>query len=362
MVPLTQAAYPVDGGHLTLTAQQDILGYEATTVSRGNGSGFPDQQYFAPWLLAQGSALTSNDFGTLAPLSGYLATTNLFTPSQTSWWINFGSFDQGLMSVGGNVRVVAGRDINQLSVSLPTTARVSGGLSNTITDANGNVVANIPVMHLDPSGDLTVIAGRNLLSGAFYEGSGTASITVGGSVSASWSLPEDGTLDIRYRPSWRWIPARSRLTARDSANIAGVVSGPSLQNVADSENPIDASWQSVSSYGPSSAVSLESVSGDIVDNSLSSGVALVYNNQLGNFSGLGGYPGINSSPANFQAVALHGNIQVADSLQLAPSNTGTLDLLAYGSLLLSDVAFGGGGGLRPISTGPLLVEASFDPL
>ena len=94
------------------------------------------------------------------------------TPSQTSWWINFGSFGQGLMSVGGDVRIEAGRDIRELSVSLPTTARFSGGLSSTITDANGNTVANIPVAHINGSGDLRVIAGRDLKSGALLRGLG----------------------------------------------------------------------------------------------------------------------------------------------------------------------------------------------
>ncbi len=117
------------------------------------------------------------------------------------------------MSVGGNVTVVAGRDIQELSVSLPTTARVSGGLSNTITDANGNVVANIPVMHLNPSGDLTVVAGRDLKSGAYYEGSGDAR-----SRSAARPRQAGRRMTIRRihprRPipsplSWRWIPAPS---------------------------------------------------------------------------------------------------------------------------------------------------------
>src|SRR5262249_42607686 len=137
------------------------------------------QQYFVPWLLAQGSALKATDFGPFAPLSGLVDNQgNAYSPSQTSWWINFGSFGQGLMSVGGDVRIEAGRDIQELSVSLPTTARFSGGLSSTIVNSNGETVANLPVAHFNPSGDLTVIAGRNLKSGAYYAGSGQGTIEV----------------------------------------------------------------------------------------------------------------------------------------------------------------------------------------
>ncbi len=47
------------------------------------------------------------------------AATTLTQITQTS--IDFGAFDQGVMSVGGNVSVSAGHDISDLAVSLPTT-------------------------------------------------------------------------------------------------------------------------------------------------------------------------------------------------------------------------------------------------
>ncbi len=68
--PSTQAAYPVNGGHLTLTAQRDIIGFEHPTVlSAGNGS-LPNQQYFAPWLLAQGTFPVQRRFRALLAAVG----------------------------------------------------------------------------------------------------------------------------------------------------------------------------------------------------------------------------------------------------------------------------------------------------
>ena len=366
--PLGAAAYPVDGGHLTLTAQRDILGFEHTTIaSPSNGTGFDNQQYFAPWLLAQGAALPITDFGAFSPLSGYLSTGEIFTPSQTSWWINFGSFDQGLLSAGGDVRVAAGRDIQELAVSLPTTARVSGGLSSTITDANGKTVANVPVVHLDGSGDLSVIAGRDLKSGAYYEGSGDAKIVVGGSVSASWLDREDNTAPAAFPVSTVLALDTGTMTliARGDTDIAGVVSAASLQNVADLTGNFDVLAQQVSTYGPSSKLTLQSIAGDLTANSLSFVNALINNvNVVFNFGGDPGqgypggegYAGINRYPASFEAVALKGDLQIANSFRLAPSDDGTLSLLAYGSLHTSNTS----GDVRPISSGPSIVEAVFD--
>ncbi len=373
--PITQSAYPVDGGHLTVTAQQDILGYEHPTITAGDGTVQPNQQYFAPWLIAQGTKLTDTEFGVFSALSGYISNNGpIFTPSQTSWWINFGSFDQGLMSVGGNVRVEAGRNIDQLSVSLPTTARVSGGLTSTTVDKSGNIVANVPVMHLNASGDLTVIAGRNIESGAFYEGSGQATITAGGSVLAGWSVHNDPT-----DPTSPLVPVSTvlavdtgsiTLQARGSVDIAGVVSAISLQNVADrsgSDNPIITSSY-LSSYGPKSAVTLQSVGGDVTVNSLANPLLLIENEQVANgVADVSAFPGNAAYPASFEAASLRGDITVANALRLAPSNTGTLNLLAYGSLttqsatnyqnLTADVAYG----FQALSTGPSVVEQTFNP-
>jgi filamentous hemagglutinin family protein len=361
--PATQAAYPVGGGHLTLTAQRDIIGFENTTLARPGLGAIPNQQYFAPWLLAQGTALSVVDFGPFSPLSGYLSSGGLpFTPSQTSWWINFGSFDQGLMSVGGDVTVKAGRDIQELSVSLPTTARVSGGLSSTFVDANGKTVANIPVLHLNGSGDLTVQAGRDLKSGAYYEGSGDAVILVGGSISASWAIRPDPTvpLDTHLVSTILAVDTgKIALQARGSIDIGGIVSGASLQNVADPGQAFDVLSQSVSSYGPSSAVSLLSVGGDIITNSLSFD-ALNYNIALVDWQlDTTGYPGVSRYPVSFSAVAANGDVNVSGSFRLASSQSGTLNLLAHGSLLTSSSTINIGA-QRPMSTGASLVEQAFD--
>ncbi|MGR6756280.1 hypothetical protein ACU6QO_00360, partial [Aeromonas veronii] len=86
----------------------------------------------------------------------------------------YGRFGQGVLSAGGDITVVAGRDIKDFSVSLPTTGRVSGGLTAFYTDSNGQLQVNTPVTRLYGSGNLSVRAGGDWTSGTIYEGSGIA--------------------------------------------------------------------------------------------------------------------------------------------------------------------------------------------
>jgi hypothetical protein len=362
--PVNQAAYPVAGGHLTLTAQRDIRGLQNITAAAPNT---PQPQFWAPWLLTQGSALSTTDFGAFAPLSGYVSSGGeaVISPSQTSWWINFGTFDQGLMSVGGDVTVIAGRDIQELSVSLPTTARVSGGLSSTVVDANGNTIANIPVVHLNKSGDLAVIAGRDIKSGAFYEGSGSAQITAGGSVLSSLRIlpdPTDAASAISISTILAVDTGRIALRARGGVDLAGIVSAPSLQNVADTGGISDITWLSVSAYGPRSAVDVLAVSGDVLVNSLMNSQALIFNQVVPNsISDTTGYPGTSLYPANFTAIAANADVDVKNGFRLTPSEDGMLNLLAHGSLHTTS-GMGASLQAQPLSTGPSLVERVFNPV
>ncbi len=366
---VTGAAFPVDGGDLTITAQRDIIGIEAPAARH---SLVP---YYATWLLAQGDALSDQSFGAFSAASGQASFPgSVFLPSQSAWWINFGTFDQGVMSVGGDVVVEAGRDIVQFSVSTPTTARVSGGLA-----AN-----DLPVMHLNDSGNMTVVAGRNILGGAFYEGSGTATITVDGSVTAGWTSKDSGPVGMVLAVDTGTID----VVARGSVDLAGIVSPISLETVGavpqtNSPGNVGGPFAFglavvngsafvsnpdvfLSSYGPNSTVSVESVSGDVLVNSLSNPVALI-GDAFGTLTNLTSsypnFPGINSYPASFSATAIIGSITVADSLQLTTSDSGSIDLLAYDSLStyslnvhdnLTDVPV--------LSTGLSIVEAVFNPM
>src|SRR5262249_3793338 len=84
-------------------------------------------------------------------------------------------------------------------------------------------------------------------------------------------------------------------------------------------------------------------------------------NQQNNAPDISAYPGINRYPASFEAVSFNGDVEILDSLRLAPSEQGTLNLLAYDSLRTQNTAVSFGR-VQPISTGPSLIEDAFDPL
>ena len=82
------------------------------------------------------------------------------------------------MSVGGGVTILAGRDVSQFSASLPTTVRVSGGISP---------LDPTEVAHVTGGGDLLVRAGRDIVSGHYYVGKGEGDLQAGGSFRAGWA-------------------------------------------------------------------------------------------------------------------------------------------------------------------------------
>ncbi len=346
--PPTAAAFPEMAGDIDIVAQRDIVGVGNPTVN-GQGTGQSTRQFFAPWLLSdaglaqiiQGASVGLLGAGVFDPFGPNIA-------SQSAWWIQFGSFQQGMLSAGGNVRAIAGRDMIDVSISLPTTGRVSGGLTSTST----------PVPHVYGSGDMTVQVGRNLLGGSFYEGSGSANIVVRGSVGPNGTLTtKSGAVpDV---PVLAVDSGQIQMTAGGSIAIGGVINPAELHaqtpSLADPTNPSGSTSLYMDTYGQTSAVSLLAIAGNL--NISSSPTASIYN----------GTPTI--YPASFDAVALSGNLTTTGltlgktpGIVLSGSPDGTFELLAEGSIDLT-------GGLPAQSTtpypiysaGPALLDAAFNP-
>ncbi|NJL07245.1 MAG: filamentous hemagglutinin family protein [Methylacidiphilales bacterium] len=353
--PPTAAAYPHQGGDVEVIAQRDIIGFKDDPTDSDPAS--YQYQYFAPWLLAQVeiTPVPGSSFAQLATLmgAGVYAPYGTRIASQASWWIQYGSFQQGILSAGGNVTVRAGRDLVDVSVSLPTTGRVSGGL---VSRSTGEV--NTPVTHLYGSGNMTVRVGGDLLGGAFYEGSGHASIVVRGSVGAAERVSTGQT----NLPLLAVDTGQINLVAGGSITTAGVINPAELHRQAGSwANPIVANANLpialfMDTYGPDSAVSLTSISGDIT---ISSPPTLTDDI----FFGTALYP------ASFAAIALSGDIVTTNmttgatpGIVLSPSLDGTFQLLAEGSIDLTGGYEVGSRSPRPyFSAGPSLLDTAFNP-
>lgn len=358
--PPTAAAFPEKGGDVTIDAQRDVVGN--TTV----GNKVP--QYYQPWLLSDTGVTPGSNFSALG--AGVFAPSSTQIASQTAWWIQYGSFQQGFLSAGGNVSVLAGHDLLGVSVSLPTTGRVSGGLS----------ADSLPVTHLYGSGNMVVRAGGDILGGSFYEGSGHASIVAGGDIG------QNGTVSTvsRYKGSALTLPdvpllavdtGQITMTAAGAITMAGVVNPAALHAQQPSTaNSLETGTKPVlplymDTYGPDSGVRVVAQSGDLTIKIAPPTVGTDY---------VQASPA--TYPASFAAIALQGDLKTTGiaeidkvagatlqmpGIVLSPSLHGTFELLAQGSI---DLTFGyptDGTVLnkpRPfISAGPSLIDAAFDP-
>jgi filamentous hemagglutinin family protein len=370
--PPTAAAFPEQGGDVEITAQRDIKGY--------SGSGNKVVQYYQPWLLSDAGVTPVSAAG---GGSGSVFGEGVFTPSgtrlasQTAWWIQYGSFQQGFLSAGGNVSVIAGRDLVDVSVSLPTTGRVSGGLSAT----------SMPVTNIYGSGNMVVRAGQDILGGAFYEGSGHASIVAGGSIGQNGSVSRYATsaLELADVPLLAVDTGQIEMVAGGSITMAGVVNPaalhaqqPSFANVLD-QGSVAQFPLYIDTYGPDSKVRLVAETGDLT---ITIAPTAVFDNSI-NGQTVNALP--STYPASFEALALGGSLittgisQITQTrgvsipmpgIVLSQSDHGTFELLAQDNV---DLTFGYpqtpqtllnglNGTPRPyISAGPSLIDTAFDP-
>jgi filamentous hemagglutinin family protein len=360
--PPTAAAFPEMGGDVTIDAQRDVVGY--------SGSGNKVVQYYQPWLMAD-AGFATNPLATFG--AGVFAPFGTSIASQTAWWIQYGSFQQGILSAGGNVNVAAGRDLIDVSVSLPTTGRVSGGLS----------AGSTPVTHLYGTGNMSVRAGRNILGGSFYEGSGHASIVAGNAVGQNGTVSAFATSKLKLPddPLLAVDTGQIDMVAGGAITVAGVVNPAELQRQVPSlANPLEktapaANALYMDTYGPDSKVRLVAETGDLTISIAPTAVGIISANGKV-------LPAASMYPASFEALALNGNLtttgmQIVSSttpiptpgIVLSPSDHGTFELLAQGSV---DLTFGyptadlnssstNVPSLPIISAGSSLIDTAFDP-
>lgn len=309
---ITPTVSPDSAGDITIRAQGDITGAEYVidtngTVTGRNGANI--SQFWWQWMQ-------------IGNPTGMVGATNPVTQTvQTS--INFGAFDQGVLSSGGNVSVSAGGNISDLSVSLPTTWYLTGANTDN------------PTVNTIGGGNLTVRAGGDILSGGYFVAKGSGTITAGGKIGSDIAVPsqvvglpsktvdtllatQDGVLDVN---------------ARQGISIGRVfdpsyVQGAALLNAYKQQ-------ADMKGYSSTSAVNIASTTGDVAIGTLSA-VSLI-----GGGAPNAGAPGLNDLssvlPASVNLTAFAGGITVAASGVLYPSAFGDLSLIADQSVNLSSI-------------------------
>lgn len=374
--PPTAAAFPTQGGDVSVTAQRDITGRRDVAKTTTQKDIFGNTKttttlwnaYYTPWLMADAGIGQTTSSPTLG--AGVFAPTGADIASQTAWWIQYGSFHEGILSAGGNVAVTAGGNLTDVSVSLPTTGRVTGGLASLSSG-----IISTPQTHLYESGNMQVRVGGNILGGSFYEGSGHASIVVNGVVDQHETIttnkPVNGvTLTLPNYTLLAVDTGQISMVSGGSMAIGGVVNPAGLhQQVSSPANPATqvANAGSIpllmNTYGPDSGVSLTAITGN-----LNIAMPQTIGTSAWTVTGV-------TYPASFKAVAAAGDITtngLATNNALTPpmygivltgSERGTFQVLAQGSVDLTGgfVMSGTNANAPAFSAGPSLLDGAFDP-
>lgn len=283
----TPAAYPTGGGDINIRAGHDVTAAPTTNL-------------ISNWLWRQGSTGTGKQ--------------------NTSWWIEFSRFQQGVGTLGGgDVSVQAGRNITDLSVVVPTTGRVGSTSATDKTLLATNLV-------VDGGGNLVVRAGGTIASGLFEDDLGKATLSAGDAIQAD---PSRGVA-----PVLSLADTIFQLNARTDVTIAGVYNSTAVsQSKANSNLSKPAQTSYFYTYDASSAVDVTSAGGDV---SLANDIEGVH--AAANSGSLLDSSYIDNAlyPPTLNVAALSGNIALSSThqTQLFPAASGNLNLLADGNVTL----------------------------
>lgn len=276
---------PEAAGDITINAGRDVRGIQQVGDDEERSGNFRNNlsQYWWPWLQRD------------------CIFTGICTAPAAGSSLNYSNFAQGVLSAGGDITVSAERDIADLSVSAPITTRIDGnGASRSSTIIGG--------------GDIEITAGRDLLSGAYYVGNGSGRLRAGRAIASDLSTSDGAAIATMLAVQ----AGRFQIGAAGDVAIGGVFNPSYLYGNFDGE-----------AYATDASVSILSSAGDIS-----------FSRTLGEF----GYGSGLSLAAAYQYVTVptlelfapNGGISVSagDGMELYPSATGTLSLIAEGRVQL----------------------------
>ncbi|MGJ7526412.1 filamentous haemagglutinin family protein [Variovorax sp. GB1P17] len=313
------ASYGVEGGNVVIGAQGSI---EAV----------PSGQHFTEWLNRQGnlgiegffSEFTNGENG-VRPDGSYGPI--LHAPEQSSWWIDYGRFQQGVGALGGgNVSVTAGANLRNLLVALPTHMRMRGGRS----------ASEAMTMEMRNGGAMTVTAGGAILGGQYYVARGAGDIRAGETgIGHTFVLTRDDRAGTVTKTNYTVAPVLALGDATLSLRTAGdlrlqTVVDPLLMTYGEglrNDGQVLNYGAYMSGYTDRSALRLVSTGGNIT---FVNRAEFSFRDLLLNGTGadpLIGFGG-NRYPARFSAAALNGSLAIDGPMYVLPGTTNDVKLLA----------------------------------
>jgi filamentous hemagglutinin len=259
---------------------------------------------------ADGNQFITNWLARVAgPQSG--AFSSITMPS--AWAVNVEEFRQNIGALGGgDVSIRARRDVRDLGVMLPTT-----GLPTALGSAP----------EIAGGGNLSIDAGGDLRGGMLYVERGDADLRIGGAVAAGSSG--------RALPVVALGDARLDLSARQSVGLESILNAMALsQTMAQGfQDLVSPSTNYFFSYGSQSSARISSTSGNVLLRGSDPVLAGIASDRLDQNATLA----YGVLPGSLYATAFQGDVQFGSSFTLYPSATGQLELVAAGNIGLSPV-------------------------
>lgn len=360
------------GGGIAIRAGNNVGRYTQVTVN-GQLTVVADSSRQLPgnWLYRRGTVDPNTGLPGSATFNpDGVPPVELFDPlASTTWWIDFSNFFQGVGALGGgDVSVVAGGDIVNLDVVIPTNARMPG------RDAGGNPIAPSDALLLElGGGDLTVRAGNNIDGGVYYVERGNGILNAGGQITTN--AARELSFGILGVPGGGTPPQYSELVRLPTTLFLGkggfdvtargdILLGPVANPFLLPAGLNNKSWYRTyfNTYAEDSEVNVSSFGGSVThrlavtmpgtreaqpillawlksQNVFSSGsptaAAAYYQPWLRlSESTLDAFGTVTSiMPPTLRSTAFAGDINIVGAMNLFPSPTGTVELAASGGII-----------------------------
>jgi filamentous hemagglutinin family protein len=242
---------------------------------------------------------------------------------QQAWWVRLDQFQQSVGAFGGgDVTIVAGRDVADFSAALPTNGRLV-----TPIDA----APSLDDLRVQGGGDLAVLAGRDVLGGTYTVLRGDASIVAQRDI-APGAVPipaaED---DARLATSIALADADVRLDAGRHA-VLGVAYNPTMvgQVLGTGGNTPNARQSYFFTYSDRAAVEVRALTGDTTFRADASGLARAVPQITALTSAY------TFAPGSLRLLSFDGDVAIptgdGSQIQLFPATRGQLELAGAGQV------------------------------
>lgn len=344
------ASYSMAGGNVSIQAGQNI---EHLTLSGGQVVADSQLQMPTNWLYRRGFVDDSGTFGE----------SRWGESASTTWWVDFSNFFQGVGALGGgNVSLTAGGDVRNVDAVIPTNARMPGYTSSAQTARAVPVASSLLELG---GGDLHIRAGNDLDAGVYYVERGNGSLFAGGAIltNSTRSVISPSNLAAGQASVWTELPTtlfagKAAFQVRAGGDL---LLGPVANPFALPGGLLNSFWYKsyFSTFSGNASVDAVSLGGNVTLRNAATlpgqtaGSAtpllqgwflnkLLFSSQsasnqkpwlrLNETSVAPFQTWFSVQPGTLRATALSGDLSLTGRFNLSPSASGTVELLAAGSI------------------------------